>query len=85
MKKTGKYKFTSLNHDVAGAWKISNAKSNVKENPIHMIGWVYDGSFGRLKENVRGVLLNVEGGKATLITKQKKLLKVSKNTLVKVC
>lgn len=73
-----------LNCTAVGAWTIKQ-KGTLKKGPSLIIGWVYDGSFGRSKEIIRGMLLKVDNEMVHLLTKDKKEVKVSKNTLQIVC
>lgn len=73
-----------LDHSAVGAWKIKQ-KGTLKKGPCLLVGWVYDGSFGRSKKIVRGMLLKIENEMAYLLTKDEKEVKVSKNTLQNVC
>lgn len=73
-----------LDHSAVGAWKVKQ-KGTLKKGPHFIIGFIYDGSFGRSKKIVRGMLLKIENEMAHLVTKEKKEVKVLKNTLKIVC
>lgn len=73
-----------LDHSAVGVWKVRQKISLSKSTPI-IIGYIYDGSFGRSKKIIRGMLLKVDAEVAYLMTKDKKEVKVFKNTLKIVC
>lgn len=73
-----------LDHSAVGAWTIRQ-KGTLKKGPSLIIGWVYDGSIGRSKEIIRGMLLKIENEMVYLLTADRKEVKVSKNTLQIVC
>ena len=73
-----------LDHSAVGAWKVKQ-KGTLKKGPCLLVGWVYDGSFGRSKKIVRGMLLKIENEVAYLLNKDKEEVKVLKNTLQMVC
>ena len=73
-----------LDHSAVGTWTIRQ-KGTLKKGPSLIIGWVYDGSIGRSKKIIRGMLLKTDNEMAYLMTKDKEEVKVIKNTLKIVC
>ena len=73
-----------LDHSAVGSWTIRQ-KGTLKKGPSLIIGWVYDGSIGRSKKIIRGMLLKTDNEMAYLMTKDKEEVKVIKNTLKIVC
>ena len=73
-----------LDHSAVGVWKVSKKVSLNQTTPI-IIGFIYDGSIGRSKKIIRGMLLKMDAEVAYLMTKDKEEVKVLKNTLQIVC
>lgn len=73
-----------LDHSAVGAWKVKQ-KGTLKKGPCFIIGFIYDGSIGRSKKIIRGMLLKMDNEMAYLLTKDKTEVKVLKNTLKIVC
>jgi hypothetical protein len=73
-----------LDHSAVGAWKVRQ-KGTLKKGPSLIVGFIYDGSIGRSKKIIRGMLLKVDAEVAYLLTKEKEEVKVLKNTLQIVC
>jgi hypothetical protein len=73
-----------LDHSAVGAWTIRQ-KGTLKKGPSLIIGIIYDGSIGRSKEIIRGMLLKIENEMVYLLTADRKEVKVLKNTLQIVC
>lgn len=73
-----------LDHSAVGVWNIKQKVSLSKSTPI-VIGFIYDGSIGRSKKIIRGMLLKTDNEMAYLLTKDKTEVKVCKNTLKIVC
>jgi len=84
LKKTMIKKKRGLDHSAVGAWKVKQ-KGTLKKGPYFIIGFIYDGSIGRSKKIIRGMLLKMDAEVAYLMTKDKKEVKVFKNTLQIVC
>ncbi|HMS90837.1 MAG TPA: hypothetical protein PKC87_01325 [Candidatus Absconditabacterales bacterium] len=78
------YRKRGLDHSAVGAWKIKQ-KGIIKKGPCLLVGWIYDGSIGRSKKIIRGMLLKTDNEMAYLMTKDKEEVKVIKNTLKIVC
>lgn len=73
-----------LDHTAVGAWTIKQ-KGTLRKGPCFIVGFIYDGSIGRSKKIIRGMLLKIENEMAYLMTKDKEQVKVLKNTLQIVC
>ena len=73
-----------LDHSAVGTWTIRQ-KGTLKKGPCLLVGWIYDGSIGRSKKIIRGMLLKTDNEMAYLMTKDKEEVKVIKNTLKIVC